>query len=144
MARITWRNVTAPDLSTSRAALQQAGNSLTSGFQGFADSFRDIEQQQKDAYSQEALARLAQVSDPNQLNALMASDGLAGLGVTDSRYLNADAMQSILSRPKALFDNQNTAMNTANLESQINRRAYLFETLGLLYSLQCFGCQREL
>jgi len=127
MARITWQNVTAPDLSTSRAALQQAGNSLTSGFQGFADSFRDIEQQQKDAYSQEALARLAQVSDPNQLNALMASDGLAGLGVTDSRYLNADAMQSILSRPKALFDNQNTAMNTANLESQINRRDALLQ-----------------
>ena len=122
MARITWQNVTAPDLSTSRAALQQAGNSLTSGFQGFADSFRDIEQQQKDAYSQEALARLAQVSDPNQLNAMMASDGLAGLGVTDSRYLNADAMQSILSRPKALFDNQNTAMNTANVASELNRR----------------------
>ena len=122
MARITWRNVTAPDLSTSRAALQQAGNSLTSGFQGFADSFRDIEQQQKDAYSQEALARLAQVSDPNQLNAMLASDGLAGLGVTDSRYLNADAMQNILSRPKALFDNQNTAMNTANLASGIRER----------------------
>lgn len=126
MARITWQNVTAPDLSTSRAALQQAGNSLTSGFAGFADSFRDIEQQQKDAYSQEALARLAQVSDPNQLNALMASDGLAGLGVTDSRYLNADAMQSILGRPKALFDNQYTAASTASTEA--TRLKTLFDT----------------
>lgn len=108
MARITWQNVTAPDLSTSRAALQQAGNSLSSGFQGFADSFRDIEQQQKDAYSQEALARLAQVSDPNQLNSMMASDGLAALGIEDPRYLNADAMQSILGRSSTLFDNANT------------------------------------
>ena len=88
MARITWQNVTAPDLSTSRAALQQAGNSFSSGFQGFADSFRDIEQQQKDAYSQEALARLAQVSDPNQLNSMMTSNGLAALGIEA-----ADAVQ---------------------------------------------------
>ena len=122
MARITWQNVTAPDLATSRAALQQAGNSLSSGFQGFADSFRDIEQQQKDAYSQEALARLAQVSDPNQLNSMMASDGLAALGITDPRYLNADAMQSILGRSSTLFDNQNTAADTANTQSTMNRR----------------------
>ena len=122
MARITWQNVTAPDLATSRAALQQAGNSLSSGFQGFVDSFRDIEQQQKDAYSQEALARLAQVSDPNQLNSMMASDGLAALGITDPRYLNADAMQSILGRPTTLFDNQNTAADTANTQSTMNRR----------------------
>lgn len=127
MARITWQNVTAPDLSTSRVALQQAGNSLSSGFQGFADSFRDIEQQQKDAYSQEALARLAQVSDPNQLNSIMASDGLAGLGITDPRYLNADAMQSILGRSSTLFDNQNTAANTANTESIMNRRNRLLQ-----------------
>ena len=126
MARITWQNVTAPDLSTSRAALQQAGNSLSSGFQGFADSFRDIEQQQKDAYSQEALARLAQVSDPNQLNSMMASDGLAALGITDPRYLNADAMQSILGRPKTLFDNQSTAANTANTDA--TRKQTLFDT----------------
>ena len=122
MARITWQNVTAPDLSTSRAALQQAGNSFNRGFEGFADTFRDIEQQQKDAYSQEALARLAQVSDPNQLNQMMASGGLASLGITDPRYLNADAMQNILGRPKTLFDNQNTAMNTANVQSQLNER----------------------
>ena len=126
MARITWQNVTAPDLSTSRAALQQAGNSLSSGFQGFADSFRDIEQQQKDAYSQEALARLAQVSDPNQLNSMMASDGLAALGITDPRYLNADAMQSILGRSSTLFDNQNTAADTANTDA--TRRQTLFDT----------------
>lgn len=122
MARITWQNVTAPDLSTSRAALQQAGNSFNRGFEGFADTFRDIEQQQKDAYSQEALARLAQVTDPNQMNQMMASGGLASLGITDPRYLNADAMQSILGRPKTLFDNQNTAMNTANVQSQLNER----------------------
>lgn len=122
MARITWQNVTAPDLSTSRAALQQAGNSFNRGFEGFANTFRDIEQQQKDAYSQEALARLAQVSDPNQLNQMMASGGLASLGITDPRYLNADAMQSILGRPKTLFDNQNTAANTANTMSTMRRR----------------------
>lgn len=122
MARITWQNVTAPDLSTSRAALQQAGNSFNRGFEGFADTFRDIEQQQKDAYSQEALARLAQVTDPNQMNQMMASGGLASLGITDPRYLNADAMQSILGRPETLFDNQNTAMNTANVQSQLNER----------------------
>ena len=127
MARITWQNVTAPDLSTSRAALQQAGNSLSSGFQGFADSFRDIEQQQKDAYSQEALARLAQVSDPNQLNSMMASDGLAALGIEDPRYLNADAMQSILGRSKTLFDNANTAADTANTQSTMNRRNRLLD-----------------
>ena len=127
MARITWQNVTAPDLSTSRVALQQAGNSLSSGFQGFADSFRDIEQQQKDAYSQEALARLAQVSDPNQLNSMMASDGLAALGIEDPRYLNADAMQSILGRSKTLFDNQNTAANTADTQSTMNRRNRLLD-----------------
>lgn len=126
MARITWQNVTAPDLSTSRAALQQAGNSLSSGFQGFADSFRDIEQQQKDAYSQEALARLAQVSDPNQLNSMIANDGLAALGIEDPRYLNADAMQSILGRPKTLFDNQSTAANTANTDA--TRKQTLFDT----------------
>lgn len=126
MARITWQNVTAPDLSTSRVALQQAGNSLSSGFQGFADSFRDIEQQQKDAYSQEALARLAQVSDPNQLNSMMASDGLAALGIEDPRYLNADAMQSILGRSKTLFDNQSTAANTANTDA--TRKQTLFDT----------------
>ena len=127
MARITWQNVTAPDLSTSRAALQQAGNSLSSGFQGFADSFKDIEQQQKDAYSQEALARLAQVSDPNQLNSMMASDGLAALGIEDPRYLNADVMQSILGRSKTLFDNQNTAANTANTQSTMYRRNRLLQ-----------------
>ena len=126
MARITWQNVTAPDLSTSRAALQQAGNSLSSGFRGFADSFKDIEQQQKDAYSQEALARLAQVSDPNQLNSMMASGGLASLGIEDPRYLNADAMQSILGRPKTLFDNQNTAASTASTEA--TRLKTLFDT----------------
>lgn len=122
MARITWQNVTAPDLSTSRAALQSAGNSFDTGFQNFIDTFRDVEQQQKDAYSQEALARLAQVTDPNQMNQMMASGGLASLGITDPRYLNADAMESILGRPKTLFDNQNTAMNTANVQSQLNER----------------------
>lgn len=127
MARITWQNVTAPDLSTSRAALQQAGNSFNRGFEGFADTFRDIEQQQKDAYSQEALARLAQVSDPNQLNQMMASGGLASLGITDPRYLNADAMQNILGRPKTLFDNQNTAANTANTMSTMRRRDALLQ-----------------
>jgi len=127
MARITWQNVTAPDLSTSRAALQSAGNSFDTGFQNFIDTFRDVEQQQKDAYSQEALARLAQVTDPNQMNQMMASGGLASLGITDPRYLNADAMESILGRPKTLFDNQNTAANTANTMSTMRRRDALLD-----------------
>lgn len=121
MARITWQNVTAPDLETSRLALQQAGNSFVQGFRGFQDTFDTLQQQQQDAYSQEALARLAQVSDPNQLNQMLGSQGLAGLGITDTRYLNADAMTSILGRPKELFDNQNTAANTQSVIEATNR-----------------------
>ena len=57
----------------------------------------------------------------------MASDGLAALGIEDPRYLNADVMQSILGRSKTLFDNQNTAANTANTQSTMYRRNRLLQ-----------------
>lgn len=122
MARITWQNVTAPDLSTSRLALQQAGNSVSSGLEGFADSFRNIENIQRDEYSKAALARLAGVTSSSDLNNILANQGLSGLGIGDTRYLSNDALNSIMARPTTLFGNENTQANTANTQSMMNER----------------------
>lgn len=76
MARLTWQNVSAPDLSSSVSGIIQAGRAMQGGFTGLGDAIGGLVANQNDAASNAELARLAQVGSAEEVDAYL--QGLSG------------------------------------------------------------------
>ena len=112
MARLTWKNVAAPNFNTAVNAMNVAGNQFSKGFSGIGDAasgYRDDIQKQA---SNAAMLEAAKINDPAAWDAAMANGGQAGLNIAPG-YANDDLVQFANERRGTLVDNQNTQARTA-------------------------------
>lgn len=118
MARITWQNVAAPDVAQSVYALKAGGDMLQSGFSGLGNVAAGLDQRQKDALSNKAIAAALRSGSRSEFDKVMGADGIQGFGVADPGRLNADAMSFFQNRRGNLADLDNTTSLTAYRNDQ--------------------------
>lgn len=124
--RITWQNVAAPSFTDALRGTSAAGEMLASGLTGIGGGLGAIDQRQRDASSNAAMAEALKYTDPAAWAEMLKTQGLGGgLGMDPTR-MNADAMQFFQDRRTSLLGNQSTAASTANTEAGTQR------TLGLM------------
>lgn len=115
--RITWQNVAAPSFKDSIDAQALVGDLLGSAGLTLGDVAAGIDQRQKDALSNQAIAEALKYQDPTAWQAALANGGISGLGLDPAR-LNADAMKFFQGRTADLLNNQNTVAQTANTQAE--------------------------
>lgn len=123
--RLTWQNVATPSFETSASALENAGRMTGSAFDALSAAMAGVDQRQRDALSNQAMAEAMKYTDSAQwMDALKAGGiaGLPGLG-TDVSRLNADAMSYLQNRTTDLLGNENTRLDMANTQSLMDNRA---------------------
>ena len=117
MARLTWKNVTAPDFSDAIQATYGAGNQIGKGFNnigGAADDYRNFIQEQA---SNKAMLDAAQFKDSASWDAAMANGGEAGLNIAPG-YATENLSNFVNDRRTTLLGNENTQAGTAYSKTQ--------------------------
>jgi hypothetical protein len=117
MARLTWKNVTAPDFSDAIQATYVGGNQIGKGFNnigGAADDYRNFIQEQA---SNKAMLDAAQFKDSASWDAAMANGGEAGLNIAPG-YATENLTNFVNDRRSTLLGNESTQAGTAFRETQ--------------------------
>lgn len=101
MAALTWREVAAPDLSTSLRGYEGFTRTLNTALGGLRDTVEGIDQQNIARDSQGLMLEALQAQDPEAIRALAA-------GANPGR-INAQAIAMLGARPAQLLQEQNAA-----------------------------------
>lgn len=118
MARLTWQNVAAPDLSTAAAAYNQVGRNFSNAFAGFGDIARGIARDRMNAASNAELARLAQVSGADQVDAYLRDM----VGRVDPTQMNDNLISAVMGLRGNAQGYDTTRLNQANTRSVTEQR----------------------
>lgn len=113
MAQLTWREMTAPDLSTSLRGYDQFTNLLNSALGGAREAVAGIDQKNKDLTNNQIQLALATAQDPAALKAALSDP--AQLAKLDPSRINAQTIAAIGARPGQLT--QQTAQELALKDS---------------------------
>ena len=89
MSRITWQNVAAPDFSDALQGQSLAAQLFGQAAKTISGALDSRDATLRAADSNEAMSRALQIQDPNEWNKMMASQGLAGLGINPRRATEA-------------------------------------------------------
>ena len=101
MARITWQNVDAPNVSSSIEGMKVASDLLGRGLGAARQGITDVVDAKTLSASNAAMAQLLQFQKPEDVQAAVAA-GQVAPGV-DPRYLNKDAMAMMAGRANDLM-----------------------------------------
>lgn len=89
--RITWQNVAAPDMRTAILGQVAAGDQLAKGFSSLGSTFKGVNAQNITDESNAAIMEAMKIQDPAAWDKMMATSGIAGLGIGAGRA-NADLL----------------------------------------------------
>lgn len=81
MARITWQNVDAPDLTSALEAQTIGAGAFSDAASGIADLFSTLGARQKSDANARALEAMRGIDTPEAWDKLMKEQGIAGLGI---------------------------------------------------------------
>jgi hypothetical protein len=115
--RITWQNITAPDMSDAIRARESAAEMISRAFTGIAGSLGQIDDRNVNQLNMVAQDKALQIQDAGQWEKMMANGGLASLGIDPARanstLMNyADGRKSdLLSEDSKKIDNKNANLN---------------------------------
>lgn len=121
--RITWQNVAAPDMRAAILGQVAAGDQLAKGFSTLGSTFKGVNEQNITDESNAAMLEAMKIQDPDAWNQMMATTGMAGLGVGPGRA-SAELMQfaegygANLDARRAAVDATNAAADTSRAADQ--------------------------
>lgn len=96
---LTWREVSAPDLSTSLRGYEMFGRGIENALGGLRNTLNDIDQQKTQEASQALMLQALQAQDPNAVRAIVA-------GANPAR-VNSAAIAMLSQRPGQILQEQN-------------------------------------
>lgn len=86
--RLTWQNVAAPDFSEALRGQAVAADLFGRAANSISGALGARDTRLRTQDSNEAMARALQIQDPNEWDRIMATQGIAGLGIDPSRATN--------------------------------------------------------
>lgn len=120
--RLTWQNIAAPDFSAALRGIESSGELFRNAGQDLGSTLMGVAQRQRDVASTEAMARAIQTRDVDEWDRILASGGLAGLGVTASQ-VNPEFMDFLTNYREDLAtdraDDLSNRRNTVGLERDL-------------------------
>jgi hypothetical protein len=127
MPPLTWRDVAAPDFSTSLGALKLAGTDTTQAFSGLGDALGKFNNYTQDQNAAALMANATKYTNPADLQAAFANGSIFN-GVNPN-YVSADALQKTQGQVGTLLSNAaNTEQNAFNLAADPSRLNLLRDT----------------
>lgn len=98
MARITWQNVDAPDISSALARAAGSVDGLSEGLGGIADIFKGIEQRKRAQAERDGMARLLGIQSVEDFDAATRNGGIYGALGTPSDMVSSAMLEAIAGR----------------------------------------------
>lgn len=111
MAPLTWRNVDAPNMSGSAALMESAQNSFTNAMDLLTKNADRAAAQRRQTASQQALAGLAGIQNPNEV-----ANYISGL---DASQLSPEALEVMMRQPEVLLDRQRQQLGLDEIRGDI-------------------------
>lgn len=105
MARITWQNVTAPDLTRNQESRTVAAKLISNAFDSVGSGLQSLDARSRDKSSAAAMNEAMKIRDLAEWERVMDQSGLAGLGITPDRA-NPALMQFAQGYRDTLFNRQ--------------------------------------
>lgn len=106
MAQLNWREVTAPDFSTSLEGIRMFSGLLDKAFGGARETLNDMDQSISARVNKDVLAQLVGIQDPNN-----AGDAVqAILAGTDTRRLSGETLGAMMERPGQVVTQANNKL----------------------------------
>ena len=117
MARITWQNVAAPDLSGAANTSIAAGRAFTGAFDNFASVMQNMQKERAMAASNAELQKLAQVGSADQVDQYLKSMNI------DPNNMTPQLREQMLALRGTAQGYDGTKLNQQNTQSIIGQRA---------------------
>ena len=113
MTRLTWNNVTAPDLARTSQIIHSAGESFQDGLTRASEILSEYDLGQKEKNDQALLSEVAALNSEEELANFLKSDRLTGLNISsEMRESILDLRQNILNADQT---RANTGLTRANI-----------------------------
>jgi hypothetical protein len=119
MAPLTWRNVNAPDFSSSARILGDAGRGLGDGFDSISGVFKDARERQINTRSNEGIGQLAGATNESDVERIMAQV-LGSVSARDRNGALNNAIMGSTGRALGLEGDRADIRNTENMISNRN------------------------
>lgn len=117
MARITWQSVTAPNFSGANDQARLAAELIGSAAQNIGGGLKALDSGLDDSLSAAAKQQAMQIQDPDAWNKMMATQGIAGLGISADRA-NADLTSFVEGRRDTLVNQERELYNTGRARAE--------------------------
>ena len=118
MAPLTWRNVNAPDFSSSARILGDAGRGLGDGFDSISGVFKDARERQINTRSNEGIGQLAGATNESDVERIMAQV----LGSVSARDRNGALNNAIMGSSGRAIGLEGGRADIRNTENMISNR----------------------
>lgn len=117
---LTWREVSAPDLSTSLRGYEMFGRGIENALGGLRNTLNDIDAQKTQEASQGLMLQALQAQDPDAVRAIVAG--------ADPRRVNTAAIALLGQRPGQILTEQNQALSLKGAQ-RTDDQAVAFDAL---------------
>ena len=125
MARLTWDNVAAPNFGDAISAQVNAGTLIGGAFDRIAETLRARDTLLKEQDSATAMAKALQIQDAGAWDKLMATQGMAGLGI-DPRRASPELMKFVAGYHDELTGNAADAFSMSRAQTEAQQSDYNF------------------